>query len=201
MTPERRSAPTRATSRRTARPSASAAAQVAHRCRPSPQSARRRTRARRWARSVPFTCTSSYVTGRMLAKLSVLLLGLAFAFVGNMYSSLARRMRSFKCVAGRVIAREVVALSGNTSSGRWGEGGNYTPQVTYRYVVDGVDLQSNKIGRALPAPRTWPVDSRIGPRGARCGGARADDGRGTCARRGPRIAREARATSSPSVFA
>lgn len=85
----------------------------------------------------------------MLAKLMVLLLGLAFAFVGNVYSSLARRMRSFKSVPGRVIAREVVALSGNTASGRFGEGGNYTPQVTYRYVVDGVDLQSNKLGRAL----------------------------------------------------
>ena len=86
----------------------------------------------------------------MATKLFVLLLGLAFAWVGNMYSALARRMRSFKSVPGRVIAREVVVIpSGNTTTGRWGEGGGYTPQVTYRYVVDGVELESNKFARAI----------------------------------------------------
>jgi hypothetical protein len=86
----------------------------------------------------------------MLTATFVLLLGLAFAWVGNMYSSLARRMRSFKSVPGTVTAREVVIVpSGNTTEGRWGEGGGYTPQVTYRYVVDGVELQSNKLARAV----------------------------------------------------
>ena len=79
-----------------------------------------------------------------------LLLGLAFVWVGNMYSSLARRMRSFRSVPGTVIAREVVVIpSGNTTEGRWGEGGGYTPQVTYRYVVDGVHLESNKLARGV----------------------------------------------------
>ena len=86
----------------------------------------------------------------MATKLFVLLLGVAFVYVGNMYASLARRMRSFKSVPGRVTLREVVLIpSGNTTTGRWGEGGGYTPQVTYRYVVDGVELESNRLGLAV----------------------------------------------------
>ncbi len=86
----------------------------------------------------------------MATTIFVLLLGVGLALVGNMYSALARAMRSFKSVPGRVVAREVVTVpSGDTTTGRYGEGGGYTPQVTYRYVVDGVELESNKIGRAI----------------------------------------------------
>ncbi len=86
----------------------------------------------------------------MATKLFVLMLGVAFVYVGYAYSALARRMRSYKSVQGRVVAREVVVVpSGDTTTGRWGEGGGYTPQVTYRYVVDGVELESNKIARAI----------------------------------------------------
>ena len=86
----------------------------------------------------------------MATALFALFLGLAFAYVGITYSALARRMRSFKSVPGTVIKREVVIVpSGNTREGRWGEGGGYTPQVTYRYVVDGVELESNKLARAI----------------------------------------------------
>ena len=86
----------------------------------------------------------------MLTKLFALLLGLAFVYVGSTYSALARRMRSFKRTSGRVVARDVVVVpSGDTTTGRWGEGGGYTPQVTYRYVVDGVELQSSNIARAI----------------------------------------------------
>jgi hypothetical protein len=86
----------------------------------------------------------------MATKVFALLFGLVCAYAGGMYSALARRMRSWRSVPGRVILREVVVVpSGNTTTGRWGEGGGYTPQVTYRYVVDGVELESNKIGRAI----------------------------------------------------
>jgi hypothetical protein len=86
----------------------------------------------------------------MATKLFVLLLGLACAYAGNLYGAVARRMRSFRSVSGRVVAREVVVVpSGNTTTGRFGDGGGYTPQVTYRYVVDGAELESNKIGLAI----------------------------------------------------
>lgn len=86
----------------------------------------------------------------MLANLFALLLGLAFVYVGYTYGALARRMRSFKSVPGKVIAREVVVVpSGNTTTGRWGDGGGYTPKVTYGYRVDDVALESNKLARAI----------------------------------------------------
>jgi hypothetical protein len=86
----------------------------------------------------------------MAATLFVLLLGLAFVGVGVMIVRLARRMRSFRSVRGRVITREVVTIpSGNTTTGVWGEGGGYTPRVTYRYVVDGVEHESNRLALAI----------------------------------------------------
>jgi hypothetical protein len=86
----------------------------------------------------------------MAANLFALFLGLAFAYVGITYSTLARRMRSFKRVSGRVVAREVAVVpSGDTTTGRWGEGGGYTPRVSYRYVVDGVEFESSKIGHRV----------------------------------------------------
>jgi hypothetical protein len=86
----------------------------------------------------------------MAAKLFALFLGLVFTYVGWTYAALARRMRAFKSAPGRVTRRAVVVVpSGNTSTGRWGEGGGYTPEVTYRYVVDGVELESNKLARGV----------------------------------------------------
>jgi hypothetical protein len=86
----------------------------------------------------------------MATKLFILCLGVAFALVGNMYASLARRMRSYKSVPGKVIARAVVVVpSGNTTTGKWGDGGGYTPQIAYRYSVDGIERVSNNIPRAV----------------------------------------------------
>lgn len=86
----------------------------------------------------------------MAATLFVLLLGLAFVGVGVMLVRLARRMRSFRSVRGRVLAREVVTIpSGRTTTGVLGEGGGYTPRVTYRYVVDGVEHESNRLAVAI----------------------------------------------------
>jgi hypothetical protein len=86
----------------------------------------------------------------MAATLFVLFLGIGFAYVGSTYSALSRRMRSFVGVQGKVIARAVVPVpSGNTMTGRFGEGGGFTPQVTYRYVVGGTEFESNKLAHAV----------------------------------------------------
>jgi hypothetical protein len=83
----------------------------------------------------------------MAAKLFALFLGAAFVYAGNLYVALARRMRSYRSVPGKVIAREVTIVpTGDTREGVWGEGGGYTPKVTYRYFVDGVEFESSKIG-------------------------------------------------------
>jgi hypothetical protein len=98
----------------------------------------------------------------MATELFVLLLGLGFAYVGFTYGALARRMRSFRSVSGRVVAREVVVVpTGDTTTGRWGEGGGYTPQVTYLYVVDGVELRSNKIGLAIPGYKRAVAERKL----------------------------------------
>jgi hypothetical protein len=86
----------------------------------------------------------------MAATVFALLLGLAFVVVGAMTARLARRMRSYRTVPGRVVAREVVTVpSGNTTTGAFGEGGGYTPRVTYRYVVDGVEHESSRLALAI----------------------------------------------------
>ncbi|MEO6574731.1 MAG: DUF3592 domain-containing protein [Polyangiaceae bacterium] len=84
----------------------------------------------------------------MGTALFALFLGLALVAVGNMYSALARRMRSFKSAPGIVVGRAVI-VTGNRSTPKFGEGGNYAPQVTYRYVIDGVELESNTMGKSL----------------------------------------------------
>ncbi|MEO8875657.1 MAG: DUF3592 domain-containing protein [Polyangiaceae bacterium] len=81
----------------------------------------------------------------MFTKIFVLLLGLAMMFAGYGYAALAGRMRNYKSVTGRVIKREVVIMpTGNTRTAVFGDGGGYQAQVTYRYVVDGVEHESNK---------------------------------------------------------
>ena len=82
----------------------------------------------------------------MLTALFALLLGLVATYAGGKYVSLARRMRSFRQVPGRIIAREVVVVpSGNTRTGVFGDGGGYMPSVRYRYTVDGTELEGDRI--------------------------------------------------------
>ncbi len=79
-----------------------------------------------------------------------IVLGLLVTYVGWSYAALARKMRSYKSVPGRVISRAVALVpSGNTRTGVWGQGGGYTPQITYRYTVDGVVHESKNVARAV----------------------------------------------------
>jgi hypothetical protein len=85
----------------------------------------------------------------MASALFALVLGIGLLLVGGRYASLARRMRTWKSVPGRVTARAVGRMQATSGrEGVWGEGGGHTPQVTYRYVVDGVEHESNKLAAA-----------------------------------------------------
>ena len=98
----------------------------------------------------PRLCGCALLHWKVAAKLFALFLGLAFVYAGNLYSALARRMRSYRSVPGRVVAREITIVpTGDTREGVWGDGGGYTPKVTYRYLVEGVELESNKIGFSI----------------------------------------------------
>ena len=86
----------------------------------------------------------------MFTGLFALVLGLVFTYAGWKYVSLARRMRHFKSVAGKITAREVVVVpGGDTRTGVYGEGGGYMPSVRYRYTVDGAELEGDKISFAF----------------------------------------------------
>jgi hypothetical protein len=81
----------------------------------------------------------------VLVSLFLLLLGVGAIVAGRGYVKAARRMRSFATTRGTVIARGIQsAPSGDTREGRWGQGGGYQPQVTYRYTVDGREYTSDK---------------------------------------------------------
>ena len=97
-----------------------------------------------------------------VTQIFALLLGLAFVYVGNSYRALAHRMRTYRSVPGRVVAREVVVVpSGNTRTGRYGDGGGYTPQVTYRYVVDGAELTSNKLAASIAGSKRAVAERKL----------------------------------------
>jgi hypothetical protein len=61
----------------------------------------------------------------------------------------AGRMRSFATTRGRVVAREVVVMGGLEPEGRWGQGGNFRPKVTYEYTVGGVAYTSDRTSYVL----------------------------------------------------
>src|SRR5262245_18965872 len=57
-------------------------------------------------------------------------------------------MRSYATTRGRVTSREVVMMAGLSREGKWGQGGNYRPKVTYDYTVDGVTYTSDRTSYA-----------------------------------------------------
>jgi len=61
----------------------------------------------------------------------------------------AGRMRSFATTRGRVVAREVVVMGSLEPEGRWGQGGNFRPKVTYEYTVGGVAYTSDRTSYVL----------------------------------------------------
>lgn len=98
----------------------------------------------------------------MLTQIFALVLGLAFTWVGFTYVALGRRMRGFRAVPGQILSREVGTVpSGDTTTGRWGKGGGYTPKVTYRYVVDGRTLESDRIGFAIEGLKREIAEQRL----------------------------------------
>lgn len=74
----------------------------------------------------------------MVAAIAILVISAGAILAGRGYVRTAQKMRSFATTRGHVTAREVVMMAGLSREGRWGQGGNYRPKVTYDYSVDGV---------------------------------------------------------------
>lgn len=80
----------------------------------------------------------------MVAAIAILVISVGAILAGRGYVRTAQKMRSFGSTRGRVSAREVVMTAGLSREGRWGQGGNYRPKVTYDYTVDGVAYTSDR---------------------------------------------------------
>ena len=80
----------------------------------------------------------------MAAAIAILVISLGAIVAGRGYVRTARSMRSYATTRGRVTGREVVMMAGLSREGKWGQGGNYRPKVTYDYTVDGVSYTSDR---------------------------------------------------------
>jgi hypothetical protein len=80
----------------------------------------------------------------VVAAIALFVISLGAILAGRGYVTTARRMRTFATTRGRVTGREVVMIAGLGREGKWGQGGNYRPKVTYDYTVDGVAYTSDR---------------------------------------------------------
>jgi len=84
----------------------------------------------------------------VVAAIAILVISLGAILAGRGYVRTARQMQSFPTTRGHVTAREVVTIGSLSREGKWGQGGNYRPKVTYDYSVDGVAYTSDRVSYA-----------------------------------------------------
>jgi hypothetical protein len=82
------------------------------------------------------------------AAIFVLVIAAGAIAAGVGYIRIARRMRGYRSTPGRVLTREVVAVSGDTREGVSGRGGGYAPKITYQYSVAGRELTGDRVAYA-----------------------------------------------------
>jgi hypothetical protein len=97
----------------------------------------------------------------VVAAIALIVISLGAILAGRGYVNTARKMRAFATTRGHVTAREVIMLAGLGREGRWGQGGNYSPKVTYDYTVDGVAYTSDRISYAQRGLRRSLAEQRL----------------------------------------
>jgi len=93
--------------------------------------------------------------------IALIVISLGAIAAGWGYVRTARRMRAFATARGTVIERSVVAIPGGGREGRYGQGGGYRPQATYRYEVDGVMHTSDRWGYAYRGLKRSLAEERV----------------------------------------
>src|SRR6185437_6028973 len=96
----------------------------------------------------PTTHRHPQYCGAVVAAIAILVISLGAILAGRGYVRTARRMQSFATTRGHVTAREVVTIGSLSREGKWGQGGNYRPKVTYDYTVGGVAYTSDRVSYA-----------------------------------------------------
>jgi hypothetical protein len=84
----------------------------------------------------------------MIAAVFVLVLAIGAVVAGAGYARKADAMRGFQVTPGRVVGRDVRAITADRTAGRWGHGGAWTPRITYAYRVDGEELTGDRVAYA-----------------------------------------------------
>jgi Protein of unknown function (DUF3592) len=79
--------------------------------------------------------------------IGLIVISLGCIVAGRGYIRIAKRMRSYATTRGRVTRRGLARTSGD-NEGRWGQGGNYRPDVTFVFSVEGVEHTSDKVSYA-----------------------------------------------------
>jgi hypothetical protein len=93
--------------------------------------------------------------------IGLLVISLGAIAAGRGHVRTARRMRSFATTRGRVVAREIAVITGLNREGRWGQGGNYRPKVTYEYTVGGVAYTSDRTSYVLRGLRRSLAEQQL----------------------------------------
>jgi len=93
--------------------------------------------------------------------IGLLVISLGAIAAGWGHVKTAGRMRSFATTRGRVVAREIATVSGLSREGRWGQGGNYRPNVTYEYTVGGVAYTSDRTSYVLRGLRRSLAEQQL----------------------------------------
>jgi uncharacterized protein DUF3592 len=97
----------------------------------------------------------------LAAAIALLVISLGAILAGRGYVRTAQQMRSFASTRGHVTGREIVTLAGLNREGRWGQGGNYRPKVTYDYTVGGVAYTSDRTTYAHRGLRRSLAEERL----------------------------------------
>ena len=84
----------------------------------------------------------------MIAAVFVLVLSIGAVVAGAGHARKADAMRGFQVTPGRVLGRDVAAITADRTVGRWGDGGAWTPRITYAYTVDGEELTGDRVAYA-----------------------------------------------------
>jgi hypothetical protein len=93
--------------------------------------------------------------------IALIVISLGAIAAGWGYVRTGRRMRALATARGTVIERSVVAIPGGGREGRYGQGGGYRPQATYRYEVDGVMYTSDRWGYAYRGLKRSLAEERV----------------------------------------
>jgi hypothetical protein len=97
----------------------------------------------------------------MIWAICVLVISAGTVAAGVGYVRTAHAMKGYASTRGTVVARDVVRIGTETSEATFGEGGSFTPKVTYRFTVAGREYVSDRLGYASRSYKHAVAERRL----------------------------------------